>query len=115
MVDQFTAFERNLFNILAGEVPVTEYEQMFKDRAYGTRMVADLGESMIDDQENPPVKGVLGLIIDVTDMKTRAKLELDNARLMVEQEAAQDSNRMKSQFLANVCSKSSSEMTIDQS
>jgi hypothetical protein len=109
MVDQFTAFEKNLFDILAGEVPVTEYEQTFKDRVYRTRMMADLGESMIDDQETPPVKAALGLIIDVTDMKARAKLELDNTRLVVEQEAAQDSNRMKSQFLANVRQTSSSD------
>ncbi len=48
------------------------------------------------------LKGVLGLSIDVTDMKARAALEIDNARLMMEEQAAKDSNRMKSQFLANV-------------
>jgi hypothetical protein len=37
-------------------------------------------------------------------MKARAALELDNARLTMEEQAAKDSNRVKSQFLANVSS-----------
>lgn len=44
----------------------------------------------------------LGLSIDVTDMKARADLEIENARLSMEEQAAKNSNRMKSQFLANV-------------
>jgi hypothetical protein len=44
----------------------------------------------------------LGLTIDITDMKARAALEVVNTRLMVEEQAAKDSNKMKSQFLANV-------------
>jgi len=48
------------------------------------------------------VIGVLGLSIDVTDVKARAAFEVDNTRLVMEEQAAKDSNRMKSQFLANV-------------
>jgi hypothetical protein len=65
-------------------------------------MVADFDESKNDVDGKPTVKGVLGLAVDVTDMKARAKLELDNARLIAEEQAAKDSNLMKSQFLANV-------------
>lgn len=67
---------------------------------YKTRMVADFGEG--DDGSKPQLKGVLGLVVDITDLKARSKLEIDNARLMAEEQAARDSNRMKSQFLANV-------------
>jgi len=56
----------------------------------------------LDGGRKPEVVGVLGLSIDITDMKARAKLEADNARLQMEEQAAQDSNRIKSQFLANV-------------
>lgn len=56
----------------------------------------------MDGALQPEIKGVLGLSIDVTDLKQRVALELDNNRLVVEEQAAKDSNQMKSQFLANV-------------
>lgn len=67
-------------------------------------MVADFDEAAeVEEGERPPLNGVLGVVVDVTDMKARAKLELDNAHLTAQEQAAKDSNRMKSQFLANVC------------
>lgn len=65
-------------------------------------MIAELEPDPDDGAGAYQIKGVLGLSIDITDMKQRAALELDNARLMVQEQAAKDSNRMKSQFLANV-------------
>jgi hypothetical protein len=94
--------KKNLNAILSGEAAATESEDFIKDKVYKTRMVADFDESKNDDDGKPTVKGVLGLVVDVTDMKARAKLELDNARLIAEEQAAKDSNLMKSQFLANV-------------
>jgi hypothetical protein len=94
-------FEKNLHAILAGEVAVTESEDAIEDKVYRTRMVANF-EDCKTCEGKAVVKGVWGLIVDVTDMKARTKLELDNARLMAEEQAAKDSNRMKSQFLANV-------------
>jgi hypothetical protein len=67
-------------------------------------VVAEYEHDILDGGQEPRVIGVLGLSIDVTDMKARAKLENDNTRLQMEEQAAQDSNRMKSQFLANVSS-----------
>jgi len=61
-----------------------------------------MAHNTLDGGQKPEVVGVLGLSIDITDMKARAKLEADNARLQMEEQAAQDSNRIKSQFLANV-------------
>lgn len=69
---------------------------------FRTRLVADLEHDAADGGQKPAVKGVLGLSIDVTDMKARTALELDNTRLMIEEQAAKDSNQTKSQFLANV-------------
>lgn len=69
---------------------------------YRTRVVADLEHNTVDGGQKPAVKGALGLSIDVTDMKARTALELDNNRLMMEEQAAKDSNQLKSQFLANV-------------
>jgi hypothetical protein len=48
------------------------------------------------------VNGLLGMVINITDVKRRSALEADNTRLMLEEQAAKDSNKMKSQFLANV-------------
>lgn len=69
---------------------------------FRTRIVADLEHDSVDGGQKPTVKGVLGMTIDVTDMRARAVLELDNARLTIEKRTAKDSNQMKSQFLANV-------------
>jgi len=65
-------------------------------------MVAELEHNSEDGGQKPVVKGLLGLSIDVTDMRARAELDVDNTRLMMEEQAAKDSNKMKSQFLANV-------------
>jgi hypothetical protein len=88
--------------VLSGKVGVAQSEDRIGDRIFRTRVVAELEHNSSDGGKEPEVKGCLGLSIDVTDMKARAALELDNARLMMEEQAAKDSNRVKSQFLANV-------------
>jgi hypothetical protein len=88
--------------VLSGKVGVAQSEDKIGDRVFRTRVVADLEHNPTDGGKEPEVKGALGLSIDVTDMKARAALELDNARLTMEEQAAKDSNRMKSEFLANV-------------
>lgn len=77
-------------------------EDLIGERVYRTRVVAELEHNNVDGAKKPEVKGVLGLSIDVTHIKARAQLELDNTRLMLEEQAAKDSSRLKSQFLANV-------------
>jgi hypothetical protein len=90
--------------VLSGKVGVAQSEDRIGDQIFRTRVVAELEHNSCDGGKEPEVKGCLGLSIDVTDMKARATLELDNARLMMEEQAAKDSNRVKSQFLANVSS-----------
>ena len=88
--------------MLSGKVEVAQSEDKIGERVFRTRVVADLEHNSSDGGKKPEVKGVLGLSIDVTDMKARNQLQLDNTRLMMEEQAAKDSNRVKSQFLANV-------------
>jgi signal transduction histidine kinase len=95
-------YEKNILEILDGKVEVAQSEDLIGGRVYRTRAVADLEHNIADGGQKPAVKGVLGLSIDVTDMKARTALELDNTRLVMEEQAAKDSNQMKSQFLANV-------------
>ncbi|PVH74467.1 hypothetical protein DL98DRAFT_519277 [Cadophora sp. DSE1049] len=95
-------YEKNILEILDGKVEVAQSEDLIGGRVYRTRAVADLEHNIADGGQKPAVKGVLGLSIDVTDMKARTALELDNTRLVMEEQAAKDSNQMKSQFLANM-------------
>jgi hypothetical protein len=91
-----------ILDVLAGKVGSAVSEDTVMGRTYRTRVVAELEQDKRDGAEKPLVKGVLGLTIDVTDLKRRLELELDNNRLVSEEQAAKDSNRIKSQFLANV-------------
>ncbi|KAA8566066.1 hypothetical protein EYC84_008670 [Monilinia fructicola] len=94
--------EKSILNILAGKVEMTTCEERIGGRSYRTRLVADLEHSCDDGGQVPKVIGCLGLSIDITDVEKRAQLEMDNTRLMIEEQAAKDSSRMKSQFLANM-------------
>jgi hypothetical protein len=88
--------------VLKGVVGVSQCEDVIGDRVFRTRCVADLEHNANDGAQKPVVNGLLGMAIDITDVKRRAALEADNTRLVLEEQAAKDSNRMKSQFLANV-------------
>jgi hypothetical protein len=101
---QYLGYEKNVIDVLSGKVGVAQSEDKIGDRVFRTRVVAELEHNSCDGGQKPKVKGCLGLSIDITDMKARAALELDNARLTMEEQAAKDSNRVKSQFLANVSS-----------
>lgn len=94
-------YEKNVMDVLSGKVGVAQSEDTIGERTFRTRLVAELEHDVADGGQEPEVIGVLGLSIDVTDMKARASLEVDNTRLMVEEQAAKESNKMKSQFLAN--------------
>lgn len=100
--DSHLVYEQNIVDILAGKVDSAQSEDVIGDRLYRTRCVAELEHNPVDGAKEPEVIGVLGLSIDVTDMKRRAALEEDNSRLISKEQAAKDSNQLKSQFLANV-------------
>jgi hypothetical protein len=91
-----------LLDVLAGKVGSGQSEDVILGRTYRTRVIAELEQDKRDGAEKPLVKGVLGMTIDITDLKRRIELEMDNNRLVTEEQAAKDSNKIKSQFLANV-------------
>lgn len=100
-------YEKNILDVLSGTVGVAQSEDIIGDKTFRTRVVADLEHNTADGGKEPEIIGVLGLTIDVTDMKARAALEVVNTRLVVEEQAAKESNKMKSRFLANVSLKTS--------
>ncbi|EDN92038.1 hypothetical protein SS1G_07900 [Sclerotinia sclerotiorum 1980 UF-70] len=100
-INLLTGHENSILQILAGKVEMATCEEKIGDRSYRTRLVADLEHSSDDGGQVPKVIGCLGLSIDITDVEKRAQLEIDNTRLMLEEQAAKDSSKMKSQFLAN--------------
>ncbi|KAM3076259.1 hypothetical protein ACMFMG_006235 [Clarireedia jacksonii] len=94
--------EKGVLDILAGKIEMETAEDTVGERIYKTRLVANLEHDSDDCGQVPKVVGVLGLSIDITDMKARAALEFDNTRLMLEEQAAKESSQIKSQFLANM-------------
>ncbi|ESZ93586.1 M4WV, histidine kinase-group IX protein [Sclerotinia borealis F-4128] len=94
--------ERSICEILAGKVEMVTCEEKIGERSYRTRLVADLEHNSDDVGKAPKVIGCLGFSIDITDVEKRAQLEMDNTRLMIEEQAAKDSSKLKSQFLANM-------------
>jgi len=74
-------------------------------RDYRTRFVPMLGHSR-DFEGDARVVGVIGVSMDVTEMKKReAELqsrEKENTRLLSAETAAKEASRLKSQFLANM-------------
>ncbi|KAM0312028.1 hypothetical protein ACHAO8_006702 [Botrytis cinerea] len=94
--------ENSILEILSGKVEMATCEEKIGDKSYRTRLVADLEHNSDDGGQAPKVIGCLGLSIDITDVEKRAQLEMDNTRLMIEEQAAKDSSKIKSQFLANM-------------
>lgn len=89
-------------DILDGKSSLATLEHQAGDRWYRTRFVADFDHDMNDLDGKPVVKAVLGITIDVTDVRARAMLQIENERLITNERAARESTRMKSRFLANV-------------
>jgi PAS domain S-box-containing protein len=86
--------------ILRGDLTMEVLEHIVDNRWYRSRFIADIGPSNEGGQDT--VRGVLGLSIDITDMKARTALELEKTQLVASEMAAKEANMLKSQFLANV-------------
>lgn len=93
-----------LQKVLDGNSSLEIVEHQNGGRWYRTRFVADAGHdsTMIDSSSS--VQSALGLTIDITDVKVRAMLQMENERLITNEHAAQAANKLKSRFLANVSS-----------
>ena len=59
-----------------------------------------------DETEQQAIEGVIGVIQDVTELKTReeelATQNLEKQQLLANEAAAKEASRLKSEFLANV-------------
>lgn len=76
---------KNVLDVLAGKVGLATSEDVIGSRVHRTRDVAELEHDTSNGGQKPAAIGVLGLSIDVTDMKARAALEVNNARLVMEE------------------------------
>ena len=100
-------YKEMIERILNGEhaEQVQEHHIDGNGRDYRTRFVPMHGHGE-GSKDNAPVEGVIGVSMDVTEMKKReAELqsqEKENIRLLSAETAAKEASRLKSQFLANM-------------
>lgn len=84
---------------------IQEHHIDSNDRDFRTRFVPMIGRGK-DSEGKARVDGVIGVSMDVTEMKKReAELrsrEKENNRLLAAETAAKEASRLKSQFLANM-------------
>jgi len=92
--------EKAIDNILTGKTNLETIEHDGNGRWYRTRLVADLVHDTL--ARNASKQGVLALTIDISDVKARTKLQVENDRLSAIELAAREASKLKSQFLANV-------------
>ncbi|CAG8954862.1 hypothetical protein HYFRA_00008548 [Hymenoscyphus fraxineus] len=97
-----TEFQKNARDILSGRLDMAYFEDIVGDKIYRVKLVVDLDHNTLDEDGKPTIRGVMGLRTDVTDIKKIGQLEVENARLAAEEQAAKASNELKSRFLANV-------------
>lgn len=88
--------------VLSGESLMEIVEHQNNDHWYRTRFVADIKHDTVDDDGERVVEAALGLTIDITDVKARAMLQVENERLIANEHAAMEASKLKSRFLANV-------------
>lgn len=82
-------------------------EHQAAGRIYRTWLVPHVDDDDVQDQTTKQydrlnTRAVRGLTIDVTDVRARAELEIENAKLASEERAARKASELKSNFLATV-------------
>ncbi|KAK4190554.1 putative signal transduction histidine-protein kinase [Podospora australis] len=104
---QIPSFLKPLDSILAGTTTADFQEHEMDGRWYRTRFQPILGKKTRDKQDTETViEGVIGLIMDVTELKAREKdiqaQAQEKRQLVANEAAAKEASRLKSQFLANM-------------
>ncbi|KAK0618109.1 hsp90-like protein [Bombardia bombarda] len=104
---QMPHFLKPLEPILAGEITDDPQEHEIEGRWYRTRFHPVFGKKNSQGQINETaIEGVIGLIMDVTELKAREQDIEAQARekrqLVANEAAAKEASRLKSQFLANM-------------
>ncbi|KAF5019883.1 hypothetical protein F66182_8119 [Fusarium sp. NRRL 66182] len=94
--------------ILDGKVVQDVKEHGIDDRWYRTRFLPMIGKRTQEGsvENDTYVEGVIGVIMDVTELKIREKAlekqSQEKRQAMANEAAAKEANRLKSQFLANM-------------
>ncbi|KAH7341171.1 hypothetical protein BKA66DRAFT_448344 [Pyrenochaeta sp. MPI-SDFR-AT-0127] len=91
-------------NVLQGCAfsPVVEHWE--GDRYFRTRFVAEHCSLTHDGttDKNDVVEAAVALTFDITEEKARSTLQMENKRLVINEQAALDATNLKSRFLANM-------------
>jgi len=99
-------FFKPIEDIMKGKRAEDLEEHTIDGRWYRTRYVPILGKKIGERIDESKIDGVIGVSVDVTELKERER-ELqsqgnENTRLLANEAAAKEASRLKSQFLANV-------------
>ncbi|KAH0544214.1 hypothetical protein FGG08_001659 [Glutinoglossum americanum] len=99
-------FLKPIEDIMKGRRAEDLEEHMIDGRWYRTRYVPILGKKIGERIDESKIDGVIGVSVDVTELKDRER-ELqsqgnENTRLLANEAAAKEASRLKSQFLANM-------------
>ncbi|KAJ4296044.1 hypothetical protein N0V88_004746 [Collariella sp. IMI 366227] len=104
---QMPPFLKPLEQVLSGKAAEDLQEHEIDGRWYRTRLKPILGKASRDEHAKYNViEGVIGFIMDVTELKAREKdlqaQAQEKRQLVANEAAAKEASRLKSQFLANM-------------
>lgn len=88
--------------IFDGKLTTSTLEHKEDDRWYRSTLIADLQGHIDHQSSSQATQAVLGLTIDITDVRARAELEAQNESLVEKERAAKEATELKSRFVANV-------------
>ena len=105
--NEIPMFLRPVEDILTGKTTARVHEDCVKNRWYRTRFAPVLSKKDSASQGSDTfIDGVIGVSMDVTEIKEKEgslrAQERENTRLLSNEAAAKEANRLKSQFLANM-------------
>jgi PAS fold len=89
-------------DIFDGKVTTYTLEHKDEDRWYRSTLIADLQAHIPHQSSSQATQAVLGLTIDITDVRARAELQFQNEALVEKERAAKEASELKSRFVANV-------------
>ncbi|KAM7192292.1 putative signal transduction histidine-protein kinase [Rhypophila sp. PSN 637] len=103
---QMPPFLKPLESVLAGLESDEIQEHEMDGRWYRTRLQPLVKKSGEGDTQTTAIEGVIGLIMDVTELKAKERdieaREREKRKLVAAEAAAKEASRLKSQFLANM-------------
>ncbi|KAK5069156.1 hypothetical protein LTR64_008691 [Lithohypha guttulata] len=89
-------------DILDGRTNIQILEHKEQDRWYRSTLIADLQGHIPHQTTSQIVQAVLGLTFDITDVRARTELEVQNEILVQKERAAKEASELKSRFVANI-------------